>query len=1046
MSLKTGLLVTFLAIFALIGGSLYVVSLAVDNEGDIARTEARRYQSVKLADELRQTSDDLTRMARLFVVTADERYKRYFDEILAIREGTAPRPLDYGNIYWDFVVATGKSPRRAGEPAALERLMREARFTDDELALLRRAKQRSDALVDIEEEAMQAVRGRFRDAGGRYTVERSPDMERARRLMHGPEYHGAKSEIMSPIDEFLRKVDARTADEVVQLRRRGQRLNAVAIAGLGTTIVLVFVSFILVARQPFPGHSPVPGSPSVGVSGSGAERRGRSPGHLVWTAWPLFMASVVASGSVLGVTWWMSESFGDQAHRDVRSTLEGLHQSTVQATVDWVASLDRTVRAAAASPAMRDAIGTGPSARAHPTRSAWAGPDLEAFPGALQRERRSAGYCIADARSRIVASDNALLLHEDLSRILGRDLVSELRRSPDSSTIVFPDTSTDGLETGGALRRDIVVAAGVRGDRDQVVGLLALRVDPRGDFSKILQRGRLGESGETYAFDRSGRLISGHRFEEQLQRLGLIGSGLSGIELRDPGIDLTSGGRATLPRETLPYTRMAQAALAGHGGTDLSAYRDYRGVRVIGAWTWNERFGFGVATEIADGEAWGGLRSYQHQTRIATGLALALILGLTALFVWNRTQMASATAELADAYAVIRVHKDRMQQELDVGRDIQLSMVPLDFATSPEHADVSLFARLQPAREVGGDFYDFQFVGDTRLFLCIGDVSDKGVPAALFMAVTKTLIRSRSTDDLSPGSILTRVNDELSRDNAQCMFVTLFAAILELQTGELVYSNAGHNPPYVLRQGGAVESLGDRHGPLAGARRGIAYGESRGTLRPGDTLLAYTDGVTEAINARGELFSPPRLAALLETAPSPSPRKLVDGIVEAVNAFAEAAEQADDITLLAVQRRGARGGDLTPGVQLRLRNHLGELTRVNEWLDGIAARAALPEDVTARVKIIADEMISNIVAHAYLDDAEHEIELRVEVAGRRLVVTLVDDGVPFDPLTVPSPDTRRALEDRGVGGLGIHLVRNLVDEAHYRRLVDRNVLTLVKRF
>ena len=144
--------------------------------------------------------------------------------------------------------------------------------------------------------------------------------------------------------------------------------------------------------------------------------------------------------------------------------------------------------------------------------------------------------------------------------------------------------------------------------------------------------------------------------------------------------------------------------------------------------------------------------------------------------------MASATAELAAAYA-IRVHKDRMQQELDVGRDIQLSMIPLDFSTSPEHDDVSLFARLQPAREVSGDFYDFHFVGEERLFLCIGDVSDKGVPAALFMAVTKTLIRSRSTDDLSPGSILTHVNDELSRDNAQCMFVTLFAGVLDLRTG-----------------------------------------------------------------------------------------------------------------------------------------------------------------------------------------------------------------------------------------------------------------------
>src|SRR5262245_63421944 len=169
MSIKTGLLIICGAVFVLIGGSLYVVSLAVHTQGDIAAAEARRYHSYKLADELRQSSDDLTRMARLYVVTGDPRYRTYFDQILAIRDGKAPRPLDYGNVYWDFVVAWGRPPRRDAGAAGLEQLMRADHFTDDELAFLRQARSRSDALVALESQAMHAVLGRLLDDLGEFT-------------------------------------------------------------------------------------------------------------------------------------------------------------------------------------------------------------------------------------------------------------------------------------------------------------------------------------------------------------------------------------------------------------------------------------------------------------------------------------------------------------------------------------------------------------------------------------------------------------------------------------------------------------------------------------------------------------------------------------------------------------------------------------------------------------------------------------------------------------------------------------------------------------
>jgi len=268
VSIKTGLLVICVAVFVLISGSLYVVSQAVKTEADIAQAEVRRYESYKLADELRQSSDDLTRMARLYAVTGEARYRTYFDRILAIRDGTAPRPLDYGNVYWDFVVAWGKPPRRDEPAVSLEELMRRARFSDEEFALLQQAKRRSDALVALETRAMNAVEGKLLDGRGQFTLVGPPNMDLARKLLHGQEYHLAKAEIMAPIQDFLTRVEFRTAAEVQQLRRRGERLHVVVIAGLGTAVALVLVSFAVVARYRFApvarGAGPKPGDTPLG--------------------------------------------------------------------------------------------------------------------------------------------------------------------------------------------------------------------------------------------------------------------------------------------------------------------------------------------------------------------------------------------------------------------------------------------------------------------------------------------------------------------------------------------------------------------------------------------------------------------------------------------------------------------------------------------------------------------------------------------------------------------------------------------------------------
>ena len=258
-------------------------------------------------------------------------------------------------------------------------------------------------------------------------------------------------------------------------------------------------------------------------------------------------------------------------------------------------------------------------------------------------------------------------------------------------------------------------------------------------------------------------------------------------------------------------------------------------------------------------------------------------------------------AELQEAYRIIEAQKERMEDELNVGREIQMSMIPLTFPPFPDHDEFSIYATLQPAREVGGDFYDFFFIDEYHLCFCIGDVSGKGVPAALFMAVTKTLIQSKARDDLSTAGIINHVNNELSRDNKTFMFVTLFVGILDVRSGAVRYTNAGHNPPYIKRKDGSTEILDQRHGPIAGPVPGLTYEEDTTRLSAGDLLFIFTDGVTEAMDLSKRQFSDKRLFDLLSSRDFESAEEAIQTTMSEVKIFVGETEQSDDITLLAIQ-------------------------------------------------------------------------------------------------------------------------------------------------
>ena len=273
---------------------------------------------------------------------------------------------------------------------------------------------------------------------------------------------------------------------------------------------------------------------------------------------------------------------------------------------------------------------------------------------------------------------------------------------------------------------------------------------------------------------------------------------------------------------------------------------------------------------------------------------------LAVSFQTMRTSLKKHIADLTETTAA----KERIESELSIAREIQMGILPKLFPAFPERSEFDIFASIEPAREVGGDLYDFFFVDEHHFCFLVGDVSGKGVPAALFMAVTKTLLKVVAERGLEPGEILAKVNDDLAAENDSCMFVTLFLGILDVRTGEVRYANAGHNPPVYVQASGSVEWLPSLCEPMAGAMPGMTYTSGTMCFVPGDKLFIYTDGVTEAMNRDNELYSEERLLESISSAPTATAAETIRNVDATIKLFTAGAEQSDDITMLTVTYQG----------------------------------------------------------------------------------------------------------------------------------------------
>ena len=404
----------------------------------------------------------------------------------------------------------------------------------------------------------------------------------------------------------------------------------------------------------------------------------------------------------------------------------------------------------------------------------------------------------------------------------------------------------------------------------------------------------------------------------------------------------------------------------------------------------------------------------------------------------------------------VNAEKDRIGGELLVASKIQQNMLPQEEVRDER---IEVRGSLVPAREVGGDLYDY-FIRDEKLFFCIGDVSGKGVASAMMMAVVQTKFRDFSAHENNPARIMQNINEGCCQNNKTNMFVTLFIGVLDLPTGRLRYCDAGHDAPMIIKaplapEGTTIASLPVIPHLPVGVFDDVSYESqeydllSNGSIElptgavGGASIFLYTDGLTEAMNSEHQQFGLERVKAVLAGS-TQSPSLLISQTTEAVHGFVKEAEQSDDLTMLAI-RYTTRQFETTLSETLIIRNDLKDVPKFSAFMKSVTEKLNMEQSLARQLRLAVEEAVVNVIDYAYPAGQEGEIEVRMMSDGMNLKTVIIDSGVAFDPTTIEKADTSLSAEDRQIGGLGILLVRELMDSVNFERTNKQNILTLTKK-
>lgn len=389
--------------------------------------------------------------------------------------------------------------------------------------------------------------------------------------------------------------------------------------------------------------------------------------------------------------------------------------------------------------------------------------------------------------------------------------------------------------------------------------------------------------------------------------------------------------------------------------------------------------------------------------------------------------------------AAVTSEKERIGAELNVAAQIQNDMLPRVFPAFPERSEFDIYAAMSPAKEVGGDFYDFFLVDDDHLALVMADVSGKGVPAALFMMIAKMLLKNAAQTGLSPKVVLERVNDQLCENNDVEMFVTVWIGILQISTGKMMCSNAGHEYPAICRAGGNFELYKDRHGLVLAGMKGSRYREYELCLQGGDSVFLYTDGVAEATNEVIEAYGTDRMLAALNSQNGINCEGLVENVRNDLQKFVGEAPQFDDVTMLAIRLTDTQTGRMQ---KISIKPELQNVETATAFFENILREHNAPAKVIAQVNISVDEIFSNIARYS----GATSVTLGCEIDKNSITMRFSDNGRSYDPTDSTDPDITLDAEERTIGGLGIFMVKKIMDSVTYEFRNELNILTLKKNW
>lgn len=389
----------------------------------------------------------------------------------------------------------------------------------------------------------------------------------------------------------------------------------------------------------------------------------------------------------------------------------------------------------------------------------------------------------------------------------------------------------------------------------------------------------------------------------------------------------------------------------------------------------------------------------------------------------------------------LTLEKRQIEYDLNIAKQIQISSLPSVFPPFPDIVSLDLYAMMKPAKQVGGDFYDFYFIDKSHILFMVADVSGKGVPAALFMMRAKSVFKTMALSAQIPEIIISKANNAICEHNEKGFFVTVGMGIIDINSGEVVYINAGHNPPIIKHSQGA-EYLSVPANFVVGIFENINFEVSRFKLNPMDTIFLYTDGVTEAVNLSKQFYGSQRLIERIKEQDT-SPKHMIKSLSDDIGIFAQDAEQADDITMVALTYLGNE--NLIKKIHVPA--EISEFKPFMEWLGKLCEKCGMQEGQKRKLLVAAEEIFVNIAYYAYPDKLKDKIQettitFKYIKPLNEVFLVFTDSGIPYNPLKREDPDITKSLEERSCGGLGILMVKQMMDSVEYEYKNKQNVLIL----